>query len=346
MKKLIICSLVLTLCVQLATPIFATESTSAPISSERIEEKYAANGPYNVTSVNYECDEEDYSQYRIWYPSVIADANDTQVFPVVVFANGTGVTYENNPQYDAVCQHLATWGFICVSNNDPESWKGDSTSKSLEYMKSMADDSKSIFYGKVDTNNAGISGHSQGGVGAFNAAMNYDNSHCFKTVFAASATGQTLAGNLHWSYNPAGLTIPCFLIAATGLFDSGIVTTIESMYQNYDSLSSVIMGRRKEADHPDTLTIADGYMTAWFCYTLQQDITAAGAFTSDSAQFLSDPNWQDQKAKNLPTIQVPQPPAPKEEPPVVWPWILGGTCVIIAVFATGITVYKLRRKNR
>ena len=41
------------------------------------------------------------------------------------------------------------------------------------------------------------------------------------------------------------------------------------------------MARRKNTDHGEMLVNADGYMTAWFCYTLKDDAEATKVFTGD-----------------------------------------------------------------
>ena len=43
------------------------------------------------------------------------------------------------------------------------------------------------------------------------------------------------------------------------------------------------------------LTSADGYMTAWFMWLLQNDEDAARAFTGDDAEILSNELYQDQQ---------------------------------------------------
>lgn len=55
------------------------------------------------------------------------------------------------------------------------------------------------------------------------------------------------------------------------------------------------MARRTDADHPDMLTIADGYMTAWFLWHLQGNEEAAKAFIGSDAELLSNPLYQDQR---------------------------------------------------
>ena len=60
------------------------------------------------------------------------------------------------------------------------------------------------------------------------------------------------------------------------------------------------MARRKNIDHGDMLIYADGYMTAWFRYTLMNDNEALGVFSGASPEiFQNVDNWQDVQSKNL-----------------------------------------------
>ena len=56
-----------------------------------IEALYAALGDYSVRSVEYASGERSYSSYKVWFPAQLEGAQKT--YPLVVFANGTGVPY-------------------------------------------------------------------------------------------------------------------------------------------------------------------------------------------------------------------------------------------------------------
>lgn len=64
----------------------------------------------------------------------------------------------------------------------------NSSSKSLDYVLSLNKDPNSIFYNKINTDNIGIGGHSQGGVGTINAVNNWDNGKLYKSMYTSSAT--------------------------------------------------------------------------------------------------------------------------------------------------------------
>lgn len=125
--------------------------------------------------------------------------------------NGTGVPAS---KYEAVLEHLATWGFIVIGNEDASSWDGVSSSASLDFLLTLNDSPDSVFYQKIDTNNIGIAGHSQGGVGAINAASVFENSDIYGSVYVASATwiDIAIAAEIVLQFRGAGL--PIHLICA------------------------------------------------------------------------------------------------------------------------------------
>ena len=55
------------------------------------------------------------------------------------------------------------------------------------------------------------------------------------------------------------------------------------------------MARRSKAEHQDTASVADGYVTAWFMWQLQNDTEAAKAFIGEDPELLRNPLYQDQQ---------------------------------------------------
>lgn len=200
--------------------------------------------------------------YVVFYPlSLISPQSKT--VPVVIFANGTGVKAS---KYTALFQHWASWGFIVVGNEDPGSGNGDSSDKSVAFLLRQNEDKTTPIYHKVDLKNIGISGHSQGGAGVFNAITDIQYGKYYKTAVALSPTNEETAVGLKWGYNPASVGIPTLILAGTkGDFETKIVLPIEKMKQIYDKLKGTkIMARKKECEHGQMLYSADGYVTAWF----------------------------------------------------------------------------------
>lgn len=266
-----------------------------------LEKKYTKLGEFETSFIEVESksNEEMFDTYKIWYPSEL-EQNTNKKYPIVVFANGTGVPFS---KYSPIFEHLASWGFVVIGNNDSSSWTGLSSSQALKFITDLNYNSKSIFYNKLDTKNIGISGHSQGGVGAINAVTNFTNSNMFTSIYTASATSTILSEALKWSYDISKIKIPYFMVAGTGKTDAETITPLDSLTENYDNLNNgipAVMARRSNVDHGNMLAYADGYMTAWFRFTLMNDDDASKVFRGDSPEIVENTtNWQDVLIKNM-----------------------------------------------
>ncbi len=277
-----------------------------------IETKYTAMGEQEVSYKEYNANDEKIGKYAVWYPNDLK--NDDKKYPVVIFANGTGST---SATYKAFLKHLSSWGFIAVGNDDKDTRTGASLDKTIEFLIQENENKDSIFYQKVDLDNIGIGGHSQGGPAVFNMVTNQEHGNMIKVLYAASATSSyhTAIYGDGWEYDISKINIPVFLTAGTGTWDAGTATSKDqvnddkkgiaqgicplwSLEENYDILPKTInkvIARKKNVDHGDSHLQFDGYMTAWFMYWLQNDKEAEKVFSGDNAEILNNKNWQDIK---------------------------------------------------
>ena len=231
---------------------------------------------------------------KIYYPNEMI-LYPGKKYPLIVMVNGTGWVYE---KYEATFKHLSSWGFIVVGNDDPSTGLGDSVIKTLNYMLNLNQDSKSIFYNKIDIERVGLSGHSQGGAGVINAITKFPESSYFKCAYAASAPTKpwtdTLLGALKYE---------CSQVKVPTMMTYEQQTPPDDMFYNfnqYDKNLKVIVGIRKNANHGDMLVAADSYMTAWFCYILLNDKIAAQAFEGTDAEMpKNELNWNNVRKQNM-----------------------------------------------
>ena len=270
------------------------------VTDKPLEQKYTAMGSNDVSFAEYNAEDKKIGRYRIWYPTAMESS--AEKYPLVVMANGTGIP---SSKYEAIFEHLASWGFIVVGNEDESSFDGKSSDAGLDLMLNLNGDDTSIFYEKIDIQNIGIAGHSQGGVGAINAVTAQESGTYYKTIYTASTTHLALAEALKWEYDVSKIQIPYFMVAGTLQVDAGDgiegssnvgIAPLFSLQENYDAISEQvekIMARRVNTDHGDMLPYADGYMTAWFMYQLKGDSDATKVFVGDDAEILSNANWQD-----------------------------------------------------
>lgn len=189
-----------------------------------------------------------------------------------------------------------------MATEEEYSWNGLSSNLCLKTLQKI-NNNKDIdgwevhpFYNKIDFNNIGVSGHSQGGVGVINAITNAAYSNMYKTAFIASPTNRELAKALDWDYDATKINIPVLLTSSTGDADINLVVNLEQMKSIYDDIPETVnkvMLRRNNANHGDMLYFADGYMTAWFMWQLQNDEEASKAFIGNNAEILNNTLYQD-----------------------------------------------------
>lgn len=300
---LVIIVLIIALLLYLKSKPFAPKDYTATVrSGGEIEAKYLQTGSHEVSYMERGA-MQDFKKYEIWYPSDITAGG--QKYPVVIFSNGTGAIAS---KYTAVFEHLASWGFIAIGTEEENSWNGFSSEMCLRFIQKVNENEtldgwdSNPFYGHVDMDNIGVSGHSQGGVGVMNAVNENKNGYRIKAVFAASPTNIALASALEWDYDAAQIKIPVFLVSGTGNMDENMVVSGAQLKEIYDTIPdsvTKVMARRSNTDHGEMLYSADGYMTAWFLWLLQGDEYAAKAFTGTDAELLQNELYLDQKI-NLP----------------------------------------------
>ena len=276
-----------------------------------IEETYTAMGEYDVDYAEYPAQDLLIKQYKIWYPSALA-GEEGREWPIVVMANGTGVPAS---RYAPVFRHLASWGFVVIGNEMQNSWSGGASAGALDLLAELNEDPSSLFYHKLDLDNVGSAGHSQGAIGAINAVTAQPNGDSYKALYLASTPSSLYASTLEWAYDPALIDVPCFMTAGTGLLDAGeagspevaeeaqevSISPLWSLEENYGLIPDSVpklRARRTGADHAEMLPWPDGYMTAWFMYWLQGDEAAGRAFFGPDAEIVHNPLWQDIE-KNL-----------------------------------------------
>ena len=93
-------------------------------------------------------------------------------------------------------------------------------------------------------------------------------------------TNEELADALGWHYDLEKVCIPVFIIAGTaGEFEIETVIPFEKLSDMYEKLDvPKAMARRTGAEHANTVTDADGYVTTWFMWQLQGDMETAEAY--------------------------------------------------------------------
>lgn len=164
------------------------------------------NSPYQDNTVDFIA--------RVYYPSydesVLDDLENPNFegievadgkHPLIIFGHGRygGGVPTNYLGMTNLMNHLASWGYICVSINfdvfhqlqSSYSWgiphRGELFLHAIYRMAQLNTDTSSIFYDKIDTSKIALIGHSRGGGGAI-SAVNQNLSQGSPRTIVALAT--------------------------------------------------------------------------------------------------------------------------------------------------------------
>ncbi|MGN1414416.1 MAG: alpha/beta hydrolase family protein [Anaerovoracaceae bacterium] len=270
-------------------PVAPADYTKTVETGGAIEGKYMANGTYEVSYFE-EPVLQGFGKYVLYYPAELESTDKT--WPVVVVANGSGCKAS---KYPTLFEHLASWGFIVIGTEEEYDWNGFASEMCVRHLIRLneieiVNDKDNPFRGKIDLDNVGITGHSQGAVGVINAITAQEHKDIFKAAVSLSPTNKELAHNLEWDFDASKISAPILIMGG----DNDWVATKEQFKSIYDDIpGEKCMALRKDTEHGPMLYSGDGYVTAWFMYWLQGDEYAGKAFFGENAEIHSNAFWQD-----------------------------------------------------
>lgn len=258
-----------------------------------VEQQYMRKGSFTIKHFTAEADDA-LIKHLVYYPAGLESSD--RKYPVIFSLNGTGIA---GSKYTAVFEHFASWGFIVLGNEDPSTGFGITADKMYDFIVSQNADRNSPLYNKIDFDNIGLIGHSQGGAGVFSALSIVETSGKYKTGVALSPTHEEMAHTLAWMYDLESISVPVLMMAGTETdFETQSVIPIDKMNAMFDKLASdtKVMVRRVGADHGNMLYSANGYAVAWFMWQLQSDDAAGTAFFGETPELSTNDHYQDFKA--------------------------------------------------
>lgn len=100
-----------------------------------LEKKYSGRGSFETACTEFKSDNSKIDTIRVFYPAELADSNRS--YPMIVSVNASGTRARN---YMAVLDRIASWGFIVVGNDDPQSGTGETASQTLEFILNIGAD--------------------------------------------------------------------------------------------------------------------------------------------------------------------------------------------------------------
>jgi hypothetical protein len=250
---------------------FAPARTDAQATGcPAVGSNFAGTGPFSVTTQS--------DSTNTFYSPAQLGSNGCTRHPVILWGNGTGTTPS---VYDGLLRHWASHGFIVAAANTTNAGSGTQMLQGLATLRNWNGQAGHRFNGRVDLNNVGSSGHSQGGGGAINAAKDQGV--------------KTTAPLQPWSQNQIGLQD-----SDTAMFFAGGSDTIvsaSSVRARYTGVT-IAAGYAELAGASHFVPVGNaggfrGPATAWFRWQLMGDTTACGVFIGANPALASDPAWSE-----------------------------------------------------
>ena len=257
-----------------------------------LEAKYLQTGEYPTKKFTAKA-EDPIKKYTVYYPEKMETADHT--YPMILVVNGTG---GKATKYEPEFELYASWGFITVGTQDKGTGTGQTTVTTLHYMLEQNENPDSIFYHKIDVENIGITGFSQGGAAVFNVLTKYEEASYFKAAAPLSPVSeQTAEKTTDYPYDSAKVQCPIMILAGTsGEFETEIVIPVADLNSQYEKLTvPKVMARRVGMDHDHMMYSAGGYVLAWFRWHLMGDEEAAKVFIGDNPELMENRLYQDQR---------------------------------------------------
>ncbi|WP_246563837.1 poly(ethylene terephthalate) hydrolase family protein [Paenibacillus montaniterrae] len=258
-----------------------------------IEQRYAEQGSYQV-KVEEVKNTLDAALFRIYYPAF----QKGESYPVISWGNGTDATPD---RYDELLTHLASWGFIVIDSYSKTTGTGKEIVEAIEYLINENERASSLFYQKINTENIGVAGHSQGSTGVINAHTNYTKGSLIKTVVSIALPDLKYC-DPEDVYDTARITVPFLIMGGTRDFLISPLSANQLAFYTTKTGTPVMMGMAKGAAHTAIEGNGGnhrGYLTAWMRYQLLDDQEAMKAFYGSSPEMMDNSNWVDVIQANM-----------------------------------------------
>jgi len=265
-----------------------------------IEKEFAKMGQFNVTNENIIINENQKYIYTIFYPKIdnTNDSNEVK-YPVIIFINNFGKTYKIN---EPIFNHLASYGFIIIVNDDQNSLDGESTKEILQNIENLNNNKNYTFHDKLDINNIGISCQDKSIISLLKLTNDNALTEKIKSVFCASPLPQKdiLLEKQYYFYKNMTFKNIFFISSNDDIkFNSNIkYFTDIIMVIPRNTYENAIVARKNLTTRDNLLWKADSYHTAWYLYTLKNDSLAYKIFNGDNQEILNNPIWNNIKIRS------------------------------------------------
>jgi len=282
-----------------------------------IEKQFYANGTWTVSvQTGTMCCDSLGNKFDLYYPTNLGAGGFKH--PIITWGNGS---FGKAADVDYFLRHMASWGFVIIATEDSMTGPGQTILDAANFLKA-ANSNPGIFQGKLDINNIGAIGTSQGAGGAINALIK--SAGTIKTVIPIELPAQI------WCSTPPCVDTSQLTTGSVFFVDGSLdfvsppnqdpsATGLQSVAAYYNAVPASVAklkGTLIGPTHNDITGQPDcthakvpcllgvygylGYPTAWMMDRLQGNAAAHAAFVNGTGEMFHQPlNWQS-VASNIP----------------------------------------------
>jgi hypothetical protein len=244
-------------------PVNSSEPICIPVGVDTFNEPASVNAQIeNLRGL-------DHSLYTIFRPACLKDG---ETYPVITWANGTcGET----AGYAPLLSTVASYGFVIFASNS--TWTATSPTdkvqlRALDYAKYVNEDPTSDLYQKLNLNEIGAMGHSQGAQATANASS---DPRIKALMFFSGGTSNNEPFVYISADRDISSTSPDSLAQAT---DAATQPGAWVFYHQVLETGGTSTGHLVLMEQPDRVV---GMTVAWWQYMLKGDQTAKSMFVGD-----------------------------------------------------------------
>jgi hypothetical protein len=261
-----------------------------PPSFYPIEAHYSSAGPWEISTGTYT--DASGNSYDLFYPTQLGA--DGFKHPILTWGNGTG---GKPSDVKGVLDQLTSWGFVIIASTSGWTGTGNEMLIGVQDLVSLNSDPSSMFYNKLNTDEVGAIGASQGAGGTVRATVH--SGGLIKCAVPISLPAEIWVSQPD-TFNPAQLNVPVLFLGGSNDWLIAPPWAIWKYYNEVPDATAMLV--LNGADHATIAIAPDGYLgyiTAWLMYQLQGDQYARGAFVGDPPEANTNTNWSWQAEKNL-----------------------------------------------
>ena len=251
-------------------------------NEEPLEIKYGKLGDMNYSTYEIFCDPNNEKcaknkiyNYIIYYPSDLKNDNNKK-YPLIVFSNSLNYSYYYTKP---LLEHLASWGFVVIANDEGESFLSIGIRESLRYLINFNKDKNSIFYNKIDMDNIGLSGHSAGASGVlYYTNFEYDDelkNIKIKSLFPSCINALSIIKSIFKiNIDFTKVNIPYIFFTSSKQEEASLNNTVlkRDFLDKMKNKEYHFIARKNNTLHHNFYWNSIGYQTAWFLYALTNNI--------------------------------------------------------------------------